>query len=154
MVYDPDAFDWGDVEPPEATRAIGDLVMYQLHPGTFHDPDPSDGEPGTLRELRSSHLLEHFPQEELRRRLLPYWFSLLAPGGRFTAIVPDGEAMVGTMPMVPMPHRASLKAISISNRPMSARKSSAAWSSPWERRRSSPTRMKSSTSAAWPAFVT
>lgn len=52
-------------------------------------------EPGTLRELRSAHLLEHFPQEELRRRLLPYWFSLLAPGGRFTAIVPDGEAMVG-----------------------------------------------------------
>ncbi len=54
-------------------------------------------EPGTLRELRSSHLLEHFPQEELRRRLLPYWFSLLAPGGRFTAIVPDGEAMVGQL---------------------------------------------------------
>lgn len=54
-------------------------------------------EPGTLRELRSAHLLEHFPQEELRRRLLPYWFSLLAPGGRFTAIVPDGEAMVGQL---------------------------------------------------------
>jgi len=51
-------------------------------------------EPGTLREIRSAHLLEHFPQEELRRRLLPYWFSLLAPGGTFIAVVPDGEAMV------------------------------------------------------------
>ncbi len=51
-------------------------------------------EPGTLRELRSAHLLEHFPQEELRRRLLPYWHSLLAPGGTFRAVVPDGEAMV------------------------------------------------------------
>jgi len=60
VVYDPDAFDWGDVEPPEATRAIGDLVMYQLHPGTFHDPDPSDGEPGTLRDAiaKLGHLEE------------------------------------------------------------------------------------------------
>lgn len=64
----------------------------------------------------------------------------------------EGQEVIDAM--VPMPHRASLKAISISNRPMSARKSSAAWSSPWERRRSSPTRMKSSTSAAWPAFTT
>lgn len=51
-------------------------------------------EPGSLTELRSAHLLEHFPQEELKRRLLPYWHSLLAPGGRFVAVVPDGEAMV------------------------------------------------------------
>jgi predicted SAM-dependent methyltransferase len=51
-------------------------------------------EPGTVQEVRSAHLLEHFPQEELRRRLLPYWLSLLAPGGTFKAIVPDGEAML------------------------------------------------------------
>lgn len=51
-------------------------------------------EPASLTELRSAHLLEHFPQEELRRRLLPYWHSLLAPGGSFVAVVPDGEAMV------------------------------------------------------------
>lgn len=50
--------------------------------------------PGTVSEIFSSHLLEHFPQEELRRRLLPYWVSLLAPGGLFRAVVPDGEAML------------------------------------------------------------
>jgi len=51
-------------------------------------------EPGTVSEIYSSHLLEHFPQEALRRNLLPYWVSLLAPGGLFRAIVPDGEAMI------------------------------------------------------------
>jgi hypothetical protein len=30
----------------------------------------------------------------LRRRLLPYWKSLLAPAGLFRAIVPDGETML------------------------------------------------------------
>jgi hypothetical protein len=49
---------------------------------------------GTVKEIFSAHLLEHFPQEELRRRLLPYWHNLLAPGGTFHAVVPDGEAML------------------------------------------------------------
>jgi predicted SAM-dependent methyltransferase len=49
---------------------------------------------GTVAEIFSSHLLEHFPQEELRRNLLPYWGALLAPGGIFRAVVPDGEAML------------------------------------------------------------
>ena len=51
-------------------------------------------EPGTVREIHSAHLLEHFPRDELRRRLLPYWLSLLEPGGIFNAVVPDGEAMI------------------------------------------------------------
>jgi hypothetical protein len=51
-------------------------------------------ERGTVQELHSAHLLEHFPQEELRRRLLPYWYSLLSSGGTFKAIVPDGLAML------------------------------------------------------------
>jgi hypothetical protein len=51
-------------------------------------------EPGTAHEIFSSHLVEHFPQEMLRRNLLPYWKTLLAPGGLFRAIVPDGEAML------------------------------------------------------------
>ncbi len=37
-------------------------------------------EPGSLAEIFSSHLLEHFPIEELRRVLLPYWVSLLRQG--------------------------------------------------------------------------
>jgi hypothetical protein len=51
-------------------------------------------EPGTAGEVYSAHLVEHFPQEMLRRRLLPYWKTLLAPGGVFRAIAPDGEAML------------------------------------------------------------
>ena len=51
-------------------------------------------EEGSVHEIYSAHLLEHFPQEELRRRLLPYWLSLLRPGGRFRVVVPDGEAML------------------------------------------------------------
>ncbi|WP_460255386.1 class I SAM-dependent methyltransferase [Acidiphilium sp. MT5] len=51
-------------------------------------------EPGTIDEIASSHLIEHFPQEELRRRLLPYWYSLLKPGGTLRAVMPDGAAML------------------------------------------------------------
>lgn len=50
--------------------------------------------PRSLSELYSAHLLEHFPQEELRRAVLPYWKSLLKPGGRLRAVVPDAEAMI------------------------------------------------------------
>jgi len=47
----------------------------------------------SVHEIFSSHTLEHFPELELRRRLLPYWRSLLTPGGTFRAVVPDLEAM-------------------------------------------------------------
>jgi hypothetical protein len=50
-------------------------------------------EPGTVAEIFSSHTIEHFPEEQLRRKLLPYWIGLLRPGGNFRAIVPDLEAM-------------------------------------------------------------
>ena len=50
-------------------------------------------EPGSVDEIFSSHTLEHFPQEVLRRQLLPYWESLLKPGGIITTIAPDVEAM-------------------------------------------------------------
>lgn len=51
-------------------------------------------EPGSVCEVFSAHLLEHFPQEALRRRLLPYWRGLLSSGGMFRAVVPDGQAML------------------------------------------------------------
>ncbi|WP_343714545.1 hypothetical protein [Inquilinus sp.] len=51
-------------------------------------------EPRSINEIFSAHLMEHFPQEEVRRRLLPYWRDLLVEGGTFRAIVPDGEAML------------------------------------------------------------
>jgi hypothetical protein len=50
-------------------------------------------EPASLTEIFSAHTLEHFPEEELRRRLLPYWVGLLRHGGTFRAVVPDMEAM-------------------------------------------------------------
>ena len=49
---------------------------------------------GTVAQIHSAHLLEHFPVEELSRRLLPYWFNLLRPGGKLTAVVPDAETML------------------------------------------------------------
>jgi SAM-dependent methyltransferase len=53
-------------------------------------------EPATVDEIFSAHLLEHFPVEELKRSLMPYWVSLLRPGGRFRAVVPDTEAMISS----------------------------------------------------------
>lgn len=50
-------------------------------------------EQGEVDEIFSAHLLEHFPQEQLRRELLPYFFNLLKEGGEFHAVVPDAEAM-------------------------------------------------------------
>lgn len=51
-------------------------------------------EPGTVASVHSAHLLEHFPVEELRRTLLPYWYTMLRPGGTFSAVVPDAETMI------------------------------------------------------------
>jgi hypothetical protein len=49
---------------------------------------------GEVQEIFSAHLLEHFPQEQLRRALLPYYFRLIKSGGQFHAVVPDAEAMI------------------------------------------------------------
>jgi hypothetical protein len=51
----------------------------------------------SVRELLLMHVLERFSQDELRRRLLPYWRSLLAPEGTFRAVVADGEAMMSAV---------------------------------------------------------
>jgi hypothetical protein len=51
-------------------------------------------EDGTVVEFFSSHFLEHFPVEQLRRRLLPVLRAKLAPGGRLRAVVPDVDAMM------------------------------------------------------------
>jgi predicted SAM-dependent methyltransferase len=48
---------------------------------------------GEVAEICSAHLLEHFPLEQLRRELLPYWVSLLRADGVLRAIVPDGANM-------------------------------------------------------------
>jgi hypothetical protein len=51
-------------------------------------------EPGSVSELYSAHLIEHFSQEELKRRVLPHWVELLKPGGTLRAVLPDWEEMI------------------------------------------------------------
>jgi SAM-dependent methyltransferase len=51
-------------------------------------------EPGEVDEIFSAHLLEHFPQEQLLRELLPYWIGLLKHGGVLRSVVPDAESMI------------------------------------------------------------
>ena len=51
-------------------------------------------EAGSVAEIFSAHFLEHFPHEQLRRSLLPYWRSVLRPGGTFRAVVPDVDSMI------------------------------------------------------------
>ncbi len=60
VIYDRDAFDWGDMADYQSSASLKDLVIYQLHPGTFYDPDPRDDDPGTLRDAitKLDHLKE------------------------------------------------------------------------------------------------
>lgn len=60
IIYDPEAFDWGEVEDWASKATMNDLVIYQMHPGTFHDPAPADGDPATLRDAiaKLDHLEE------------------------------------------------------------------------------------------------
>lgn len=51
-------------------------------------------ETGSVGEIFSAHLIEHFPQQEFVRVVLPHWVSLLKPGGRLHATLPDWEAMI------------------------------------------------------------
>ena len=51
-------------------------------------------EDGSLDELCSQHLVEHFRFHELRTVILPYWHRLLAPGGRLRVVCPDLAALV------------------------------------------------------------
>ena len=60
-------------------------------------------EPGTISELASHHLVEHFREHQLATRILPYWRSLLRPGGTIRIVCPNWEVMLervgdGTMP--------------------------------------------------------
>jgi len=49
---------------------------------------------GEVDEVFSAHLVEHFSQEEFTRQVLPYWVSLLKPGGVLRAVLPDAGAML------------------------------------------------------------
>ena len=47
VIHDPSAFDWGPDDFRMAPR--DELVIYELHIGTFHDKGREDGRPGTFR---------------------------------------------------------------------------------------------------------
>ena len=51
-------------------------------------------EKGSLGEIASAHLVEHFREHEFRRKILPYWMSLLKPGGQIRVICPNWAAMM------------------------------------------------------------
>ena len=49
---------------------------------------------GELDEIFSSHVLEHFPREALRRDLIPHLYKKLRPGGVLRTIAPNVPAMI------------------------------------------------------------
>jgi 1,4-alpha-glucan branching enzyme len=55
VIHDPSAFDWGADEFRIGPR--DELVIYELHIGTFHDKGKDDGKPGTF-QTAAEHL-EH-----------------------------------------------------------------------------------------------
>lgn len=94
--------------PSPPVGAGARLVLGRLparRPGYIHiDPDFGGGAdlcrplddlpvtPGTVAEVVVANALEHYPAADVRERLLPYWASLLRPGGRLTIIADDVEA--------------------------------------------------------------
>jgi len=56
VIYDAGAFDWGSV--PRPSIPVGKQVMYEMHIGTFYDPNPLDSRPGTFDDaiLRLDYL--------------------------------------------------------------------------------------------------
>ena len=46
VIYDHGNFDWGNVTAPSIP--VGRQVAYEMHVGTFNDPNPNDGRPGTF----------------------------------------------------------------------------------------------------------
>lgn len=49
--------------------------------------------PASVAEIRSSHLVDAFSEDELRHVVLPHWRALLEPGGAVVLVVPDADAM-------------------------------------------------------------
>jgi glycogen(starch) synthase len=51
-------------------------------------------EEGSLREIMSAHLVEHFREHQLATIILPHWFKLLETGGELRIICPNWDAMM------------------------------------------------------------
>ena len=68
-------------------------------PGVDVIADPGDlpFEPATLAEIYSNGLLDRITEKQLRNRLLPFWHSMLMPGGCFRAVVLDAGKMLAAL---------------------------------------------------------
>jgi glycosyltransferase involved in cell wall biosynthesis/predicted SAM-dependent methyltransferase len=49
---------------------------------------------GSVSEIFSSHVIEHFSDFEIRKHILPYWYKLLNESGKIVIICPDAESMI------------------------------------------------------------
>ena len=89
----------GEPIGPGAKLILGSVAVRR--PGYVHVDPSAEGstpldrlpvEPGTAAEIVVANALELYPEAEVRRRLLPYWASLLRPGGRLTVVADDLDA--------------------------------------------------------------
>ncbi|GAB4209803.1 MAG: hypothetical protein OHK0022_41540 [Roseiflexaceae bacterium] len=60
-------------------------------------------EPGSLAEIASAHLVEHFREHQFRTVVLPYWKQLLRPNGALRIICPNWQAMLDRLQRGEMP---------------------------------------------------
>jgi predicted SAM-dependent methyltransferase len=49
---------------------------------------------GELEEIYCAHLAEHFTELELKKIILPHWFSKIREGGQLHIVVPDAHSMI------------------------------------------------------------
>jgi hypothetical protein len=53
--------------------------------------------PGSIDELRATHVIEHFTEHALLTEVLPHWASVLRPGGTLTVTAPDARAIMSDL---------------------------------------------------------
>ncbi|MGH9161084.1 MAG: hypothetical protein ACRD2X_14005 [Vicinamibacteraceae bacterium] len=51
-------------------------------------------EPGSVAAFEAAHLVEHFRQHEMQTEILPYWLTLLKPGGTLRIVCPNLAAVI------------------------------------------------------------
>jgi glycogen(starch) synthase len=62
-------------------------------------------ERGSVAEIASFHLVEHFREQQLVQTILPHWRSLLRPDGVLRTVCPNWEAMIERLQAGEMPYR-------------------------------------------------
>lgn len=50
----------------------------------------------SVNTIYSAHLITHFPENTLKKFVLPHWYDLLVSGGELTLIAPDSLAMINS----------------------------------------------------------